>query len=99
MLNRIERIQRRHSKPVLFTEIGFASARGTWIWPWEGHLVDEASGTDQLISCRAVLEAMAGRRWMGGGVFWWKWPSDLRRARRDPRGFMPAGKPAQALLQ
>ena len=67
MLDRIERIQRRYSKPALFTEIGFASARGAWIRPWEGHLVDEASGTDQLRSYRAVLEAMEGRRWMGGG--------------------------------
>ncbi len=97
MLDRIERVQRRYSKPVLFTEIGFASARGAWVRPWEGNRVDEASPTDQLRSYRAVIGAMEGREWIGG-VFWWEWPSDLRRAARDRRGFMPTGKPAEALL-
>ena len=98
MLDRIERVQHRYSKPVLFTEIGFASTRGAWIRPWEGHLAEGPSGADQLRSYRAVLEAMESRRWIGG-VFWWEWPSDLRRGRQDSRGFMPVGKPAQALLE
>ena len=97
MLDRIETLQRRHRKPVLFTEIGFASARGSWVRPWEGHLVEQPSGTDQLRSYRAVIGAMQGREWISG-VFWWEWPSDLRRAVPDRRGFMPAGKPAEALL-
>jgi hypothetical protein len=97
MLDRIERVQNRYRKPVLFTEIGFASAKGAWIRPWEGHLVREASQEDQLRSYRAVIGAMERRPWIGG-VFWWEWPSDLRRSARDARGFMPAGKQVEALL-
>ena len=98
MLDRIERVQRRHGKPVLFTEIGFASTRGAWLRPWEGNLGTEPSSTDQLRSYRAVMHAMEDRDWIGG-VFWWDWPSDLRRASRDRKGFIPVGKPVEALLK
>lgn len=98
MLDRIERVQRRHGKPVLFTEIGFASTRGAWVRPWEGNLGTEPSSTDQLRSYRAVIHAMEDRDWIGG-VFWWDWPSDLRRASRDRKGFIPVSKPVEALLK
>ncbi len=98
MLDRIEKVQRRFEKPVLFTEMGFASARGAWVRPWEGNRVEEPSPIDQLRSYRAVIRAMEGREWIGG-VFWCEWPSDLRRARKDRRGFMPNGKPVEALLR
>lgn len=97
MLDRIERIQRRYRKLVLFTEIGFASAPGVRGRPWDENLGAEPNPTDQLRSYRAVMGAMEDRDWIGG-VFWWKWPSDLRRATRNPRGFMPNGKPVEVLL-
>lgn len=97
MLDRVEGVSRRSGKRVLFTEIGFASTRGSWVRPWEGHLGVEPSVTDQLRSYRAVTEAMEGREWIAG-VLWWQWPSDVRRAVRDRRGFIPVGKPAEALL-
>ena len=97
MLDRIEGVSRRAGKRVLLTEIGFASTRGNWVRPWEGHLGAEPSTTDQLRSYRAVTAAMEGRAWIAG-VLWWQWPSDVRRAVGDRRGFMPVGKPAEALL-
>ncbi len=97
MLDRIEKVQRRFAKPVVFTEIGFASTRAAWVRPWEGNLTEEPSPTDQMRSYRAVIEAMEGREWIRG-VFWWEWPSDLRRAGGDPRGFTPNGKRVEALL-
>ena len=97
MLDRIGAVSLRSGRRVLFTEIGFASTRASWVRPWEGHLNAEPSVTDQLRSYRAVTEAMEGRKWIAG-VLWWEWPSDLRAAIRDRRGFTPAGKPAQALL-
>ncbi len=97
MLDQVEEVSRRSGKRVLFTEIGFASTRGSWVRPWEGQLGAEPSVTDQLRSYRAVTEAMDGREWIAG-VLWWQWPSDVRRAARDRRGFMPVGKPAEALL-
>ena len=97
MLDRIEAVSLRSNRRVLFTEIGFASTRASWVRPWEGHLGSEPSVTDQLRSYRAVTEAMEGREWIAG-VLWWDWPSDPRAAVRDRRGFTPAGKPAQALL-
>lgn len=97
MLDRIGAVSLRSGRRVLFTEIGFASTRASWVRPWEGHLNAEPSVTDQLRSYRAVTEAMEGREWIAG-VLWWAWPSDLRAAIRDRRGFTPAGKPAQAFL-
>ncbi len=97
MLDRIEAVSLRSGRRVLFTEIGFASTRASWVRPWEGHLGAVPSVTDQLRSYRAVTEAMEGREWIAG-VLWWEWPSDLRAAVRDRHGFTPAGKPAQALL-
>ena len=79
LLDRIETVQRRHGKPVLFTEIGFANTRGAGVRPWEGNLGTEPNPTDQLRSYRTVIHAMDDRDWIGG-VFWWEWPSDLRRA-------------------
>ena len=97
MLDRIGAVSLRSGRRVLFTEIGFASTRASWVRPWEGHLNAVPSVTDQLRSYRAVTEAMEGREWIAG-VLWWAWPSDLRAAIRDRRGFTPAGKPAQAFL-
>ena len=97
MLDRIGAVALRSGRRVLFTEIGFASTRASWVRPWEGHLNAEPSVTDQIRSYRAVTEAMEGREWIAG-VLWWEWPSDPRAAVRDRRGFTPAGKPAQALL-
>lgn len=97
MLDRVERVHRRFDKPVLFTEIGFASTRNAWVRPWEGHLVEETDPNHQLRGYRAVIDAMGGEDWIGG-AFWWVWPSDLRRAERDARGYMPAGKPAETVL-
>ncbi len=97
MLDRIEGVSRRSGKRVLFTELGFASTRGSWVRPWEGHLGAARSTSDQFRSYWAVTTAMEGREWIAG-VLWWQWPSDLRRAVGDRKGFMPAGKPTEALL-
>ena len=97
MLDRVEGVSRRSGKRVLFTEIGFASTRGSWVRPWEGHLGATRSTTDQFRSYWTVMAAMEGREWIAG-VLWWQWPSDLRRAVGGRKGFMPARKPAEALL-
>ncbi len=97
MIARLETVHRRHDVPLLLTEIGFASTRGAWIRPWEGHRSQERSERDQFRSYRAVLAALEGHDWIHG-AFWWKWPSDPRRAERFPRGFKPIGKAAEVLL-
>lgn len=91
-------VHRETGKPVLFTEVGYRSARSAaaepWRWPERGGGVRP----DSLLQARcyqAFLSTMRSVHWFAGAIIW-KWHPRLRQQR--PTDFTPQGKPAERVL-
>jgi hypothetical protein len=87
---------RRHRKPILFTEVGYAASTAAAVEPWK----EEHGPTDPAMQARCyevIFEAFSREPWLAG-LFWWKWPSHGQGAPDDP-SFSPLGKPALGVLE
>ena len=89
-------LARRHGKPILFTEVGYAASTAAAAEPWK----EDHGPLDPAMQARCyevVFEAFGREPWLAG-LFWWKWPSHGQGAPDDP-SFSPLGKPALAVLE
>ena len=68
---RIETVQRRHGKPVLFTEAGFSTYELAHEKPWEDRPGGAYSPEAQARYVEALLRGFYGKPWLHG-IFWWK---------------------------
>jgi len=68
--HRIGTVQARFGRPVLFTEAGFASRRGSNKMPWDDKN-GELSTADQARGYEALFAAFYSRPWFAG-AYWWK---------------------------
>ena len=94
----IAAIHLQTGKPVIFTEIGFRSVRGTSVRPWEwSHSADLVDLKAQTECYEAVFSTFWSQPWLHG-IYWWKWYSDLERGGKRNGGFTPQGKPAEKVL-
>lgn len=87
VVRRIEAVQRRWSKPVVFVEAGFAAARNAQRAPWEDSAA-EASPETQARCYEALLRAVYRKPWFAG-VYWWKVGTNGRASPHSPWG-LPA---------
>jgi Glycoside Hydrolase Family 113 len=89
--------QASHGKPVIFTEIGYRSADGTNLAPWDYQVVAPYDPGEQADCYAAAFEVFARETpWMKG-AFWWDWSVPLPRF--DDTDFTPRGKPAEQVLR
>jgi hypothetical protein len=86
---------RRFGKPVLFTEVGFASVAGAARTPWRPPS-GPARPWLQARCYEAALRAVAGRPWIQG-TFWWLWEGVTQPPFRDD-SYTIQGKPAALLM-
>lgn len=92
----LERLSKRHRKPVLITEVGFAASAAAPLEPWKEH--NAALDPEMQARCyEVVFRALYRRPWLAG-LSWWKWPSHGRGSAEDP-SFSPLGKPALTVLE
>lgn len=97
-LDQIDEVEKQTGNPIIFTELGTTSQRGSYQRPWGW--VDESlpiSLEDQRIyyeaSCAAVAETVQG-------IYWWEVPpSGAPKVPEEDRGFNPLGKPAEDALR
>lgn len=87
---------RRHRKPILFTEVGYAASAAAAVEPWK----EDNAPLDPAMQARCyevVFRAFYREPWLAG-LFWWKWPS---HGKGDPQdeSFSPLGKPAFEVLK
>ncbi|MGE5326627.1 MAG: glycoside hydrolase family 113, partial [Deltaproteobacteria bacterium] len=70
VVRKVEAVHSKYERPVIFTEVGFASGEDANRTPWEnGH---GKISLDLQASCyRAVLEAFYDQPWFEG-LYWWK---------------------------
>lgn len=92
----LERISRKHRKPVLFTEVGYATSAAAALEPWK----ENNAATDPEMQARCyevIFQSFYRRPWLAG-LHWWKWPSPGRGSVTDPT-FSPLDKPALRVLE
>lgn len=87
---KIEKVQSKYKKPLVFTEIGFRSVNGTWIQPHEEAGDKGSNEADQKLCYEVIFEGIEKEDWCYG-IYWWKWPSDINDSRKGERRFTPYG--------
>jgi hypothetical protein len=84
-------------KPILFTEFGYQSIKGTHGKHWE--LEKENLDLEaQRLAYQALFETFWDKKWYAGGFFW-KWHMREGAGGVDNANFTPQGKPALDVIQ
>ncbi len=91
VVRKVEAVQRKYHKPVIFTEAGFASGENANRTPWEdGH--GKPSPELQARCYEAVYQAFYNQPWFEG-MYWWKVGTNGFGG-MDDTSLTPWGKPA-----
>lgn len=89
--------QASHGKPVIFTEIGYRSADGTNLAPWDYAAAAPYDPGEQADCYAAAFTVWTPERpWMKG-VFWWAW--SVPSPGPNDTDYTPRGKPAEEVLR
>ncbi len=94
---KIEGIAQKYRKPVLITEIGFASRAQTWRQPHSDDRRAPAYMADQARCYEAMMKALWDKPWFAG-IYWWKWPTDLSDGGPNDNQFTPNNKPGAQVI-
>ena len=97
ILKKIENIQKKYDKPLLFTEIGFRSISMPWRQPHAQANGAGYNGEHQKLCYEIVMKNLVDKPWCQGLLFW-KWPSDLGNRPPGNTDFSPSDKPAEAAV-
>jgi hypothetical protein len=96
LVERVKRVEARYRRPVIFTEVGFASRLDPELRPW-----DPARGAisldDQARCYQAIFSAFYGKPWFDG-MYWWKVGTNGEGG-PDDASFTPWGKPAMNVVR
>ncbi|MBC7234741.1 MAG: hypothetical protein H5T69_02785 [Chloroflexi bacterium] len=88
----------RWGKPILLTEIGYASEDGCtthpWVWTGSGTAIDL---DEQAAAYQAMFESLSQQPWFAG-LFVWAVTTDPSQGGEKCDGFTPMGKPAESIL-
>ncbi len=95
VVKKVELVQRKFNKPVIFPEAGFPSLKDPHREPWS-ESPRPISLADQAKCYEAVLRAFYKKPWFQG-VYWWKVGSNGRGGPQDG-SHSPWGKPAMEIV-
>lgn len=85
-------------KPILFTEAGYPSQRGSTTAPWSWTTSRTPDQDEQASAYQALLASLTGRPWWAG-VFWWAWDVPSAPSGHDPLNYSPHAKAAEAVVR
>jgi hypothetical protein len=91
---RISRWRVQADKPLVLTELGYHSQRGTNAWPWDEGADKPVSLQEQADCYRAFIRAWSGARYLEG-VYFWNW---FGFGGPRSREYCPRGKPAAHVI-
>lgn len=98
VMRKIEAVAECYDKPVIITEVGFASAAAPWVTPYERRRGVAVDADAQARCYELFFRGLVGRPRFAG-VYWWKWPSFLEHGGPRHAGFTPNGKPAEDIVR
>ena len=97
LVKKVEAVQQRFHKPVIFTEVGFPSVAGGNRRPWTDGRSGEADPQLQAQCYRAIFRAFYKKSWFEG-MYWWKVGSNGFGGPGDS-SLTPWGKPAMQVVR
>jgi hypothetical protein len=71
LVHKVEAVQQKFGKPVIFTEVGFPSLDGANRQPWDDNGRKTVSLTAQASCTEAILRAFYTKPWFQG-MYWWR---------------------------
>ncbi len=90
-IDELAAVQRRFRRPVIFSEIGYASVEGTLVEPWRTD--GRYSAQAQLRATNAAIRAFVGKPWFRG-MYFWQWHPAVGAGGAGDTDHTPEGKPA-----
>lgn len=97
VVEKVEAVQQKYQRPVVFTEVGFASAEGANTRPWEDGRGAKPALDLQARCYQAVFNAFYAKPWFHG-MYWWKVGTNGFGGREDT-SLTPWGKPAMDVVK
>ncbi len=95
IVQKVEAVQKKFQKPVIFTEAGFASFEGSHREPW-AERPGKLAVAQQALCYEAILRAFYHKPWFQG-IYWWKVGTDGHGGPED-LSLTPWGKPAMEVV-
>jgi len=93
----LEALSKKYDRPIIFSEIGYASQKGVAAQPWDDHQGVTDVDTQALLY-QAAFDALRGKSWFKG-FFWYKWEASPYQGGFCNRNFTPRAKPAENILR
>jgi hypothetical protein len=100
-VTKLENLSEKWNKPILFTELTYASLRGASYWGgWMPPLCVHPQLDLQVQAdlYQALLDTFTGKPWWLG-IFWWAWSADPAEGGPYDGTGSPLGKPAEDVLR
>lgn len=92
----LEKISKKHNRPVLFSEYGYRNVDFTGAEPWKENEGKE-NNQGQSNAYEAIYQSFTGKEWFAGGYVW-KWFPEPNRRRKKEIDFTPQEKPALKVI-
>ena len=97
LVNKVEAVEERFHKPIIFTEVGFPSVAGGNQRPWADGRSGEADPQIQARCYQAIFRAFYNKPWFEG-MYWWKVGTNGFGGPGDT-SLTPWGKPAMQVVR
>jgi hypothetical protein len=97
LVEKVEAIERKNHRPVIFTEVGFPSHAQPNREPWQDTKPRKISLDDQARCYEVILRAFYGQPWFEG-MYWWKVGTNGEGGPNDD-SLTPYGKPAMEVIK
>ena len=97
LVEKVEAVQKRFNKPVIFTEVGFPSVPGGNRRPWADGKSSKADLQLQARCYQAIFQAFYNKPWFEG-MYWWKVGTNGFGGPGDT-SLTPWGKPAMQVVR
>jgi len=94
---KLNQLRKNVDKPIIFTEIGYASTSHAPQTPWKGGIYGNANPEIQAKCYEAFFKAVWNEPWMAG-AYWWKWDTNVHAGGLHNRQFTPQNKPAEKII-
>jgi hypothetical protein len=97
VVQRVEAVQKKFQRPVIFTEAGFSSNEAPNRQPWDDSRRNHLSPEAQARCYEAIFHAFYAKPWFQG-LYWWKVGTNGFGGLRDA-SHTPWGKPAMNVVK
>jgi len=97
LVQKVEAVQRKYGKPVIFSEAGFPAYQSANRQPWEDTQGGKVDVAEQARCYDAILRAFYKQPWFDG-VYWWKVGTNDEGDPTDG-SLTPWGKPAMDVVK